>query len=143
MKKMLFLFLLLVGQLGIAQNNIESSKLLNNEKKLKHLPLNAQKYILNKYPKDSILKAGYKKDLWTKTFEVHYALWIIEFDNEGNWIKNYTPNGVATLENLPENIKKIVKTTYPKQKIIRLEQKEDNLYIFLDNDKNLSFKNQL
>lgn len=143
MKKLLFLFILLTGSLAFAQDNIESSKLLNNEKKLKHLPINAQKYILNKYPNDSILKAGYKKILWNKTYEVHYPLWIIEFDKDGNWIKNYTPNGVATLDNLPESIKKTVKNTYPKQKIVRLEQTDDNLYIFLDNDKNLSFKNPL
>jgi hypothetical protein len=143
MKKLLFLFLILLGSISYSQDNIESSKTLNNDKKIKILPLNAQRYILQKYPNDSILKAGYRRNLWTKTYEVHYDLWVIEFDDDGVWIKNYTPDGIATLDNLPEPIKQTVKKTYPKQKIIKLEQNENNLYIFLDNNKSLSFKNKL
>jgi len=142
MKKLLFLFLLTLGQFAMAQNNIESSKNLDNEKKLKYLPVNTRNYILNKYPNDSIVKAGYKTVLWKKTYEVYYDLWIIEFDDEGNWIKNYTPDGLATLDILPKNIGNTIKKTYPKQKIIKLEQNEDNLIIYLDNNKNISFKNK-
>ncbi|UYW00318.1 PepSY-like domain-containing protein [Flavobacterium agricola] len=143
MRKILFVFLFIISPICFAQDNIESSKGLNNEKKIKHLPLNAQIYILNKYPNDTIVKAGYKKVLWNKTFEVHYDFWVIEFDEDGHWLKNYTPDGVATLDSLPPHIREQVKTNYPKQKIVRLEQKEGNLIIYLDNNKNLSFKNKL
>jgi len=143
MKKILLLVLLALGTLGQAQDNIENSKNLDNKQKISHLPLNAQKYILNNYPNDSINKAGYKQVLWNKTYEVHYDLWIIEFDAQGNWNKNYTPDGLATSEHLPEQIKETLLLNYPKQKIIRLEQKQNNLIIYLDNNKNISFKNQL
>ena len=140
MKKLFLILSICWLQNTVAQDNIESSKNLNNSEKLKHLPKSVQNFINKKYPNDSILKAGYKKNLWVKTYEVHYNKWIIEFDEEGNWIKNYTPDGTATLESLPDEIKKVIQKNYPKQKIVKLEQKDDNLYIYLDNNKNLLFK---
>lgn len=140
MKKIILLIALSFTSILFAQDNIEESKTLNNTQKLKTLPSAVKTYINQKFPNDSIIKAGYKKYLWVKTYEVHFDKWIIEFDENGNWIKNYTPDGTATLDYLPEDIKKVMTKNYPKQKIVKLEQKQDNLYVYLDNNKNLSFK---
>jgi hypothetical protein len=140
MKKIILLIMLSFTSVLFAQDNIEVSKTLDNNQKLKSLPGAVKTYITKKYPNDSILKAGYKRYLWVKTYEVHLDKWIIEFDENGNWIKNYTPDGTANLDYLPEDIKQIMSKNYPKQKIVKLEQKQDNLYVYLDNNKNLSFK---
>lgn len=140
MNKFILFIALLLSQFMVAQDNIETSKTLNNSQKLKSVPAAVKDYVNTKYPNDSILKAGYRRYMWVKTYEVHLEKWVLEFDEDGNWIKNYTIDGTATLDFLPQDIQKVMMRNYPKQKIVKLEQKQDNLYVYLDNNKNLSFK---
>ena len=140
MNKFLLFIALLLSQFTLAQDNIETSKTLSNSQKLKSVPTAIKDYVNKKYPNDSILKAGYRRHMWIKTYEVHLEKWVLEFDEDGNWIKNYTIEGTATLDFLPKEIQNVMIKNNPKQKIVKLEQKQDNLYVYLDNNKNLSFK---
>lgn len=92
------------------------------------LPAKAQACVKKYFPQEKVALAKMEKDFFDKKYEVIFASSSkVEFYKDGSWKEVDCKYSAVPEALIPEAILRYVKTTYPGQKVVKIE-KEDRGY---------------
>ena len=108
------------------------------------LPTKAQRFITTYFKKHKVAFAKMESDLFYKSYDVIFTNGEkLEFDRSGDWTEvNCRVNGVP-VPIIPSEIASYVQSTYPGEKILKIERDKKEYEVLLSNKWEITFDDKL
>lgn len=112
--------------------------------KLEELPAPAQALLAEHFKDLKLAIIKVDNDFFSKTFDVKYQDGTeVEFDKKGNLTEVKVPAGEVPTALVPQEIKAMVESMYPGQKIVKFEKDDGEYEVELANKAELKFDKKL
>lgn len=112
--------------------------------KLEELPAPAQALLAEHFKDLKLAIIKVDDDFFSKTFDVKYQDGTeVEFDKKGNLTEVKVPAGEVPAALVPQEIKAMVESMYPGQKIVKFEKDDGEYEVELANKAELKFDKKL